>query len=156
MSGRALLPAGKQYFNLLTNLHTMEDKFNEAGVDAVLGRQLMQMMDLSPMDFVDNARFRRFQDVIKFFKEVPNPGHIIRHLTIGKHVDKLDHIWGYTELQGQRERMRGTIADMMHKIEAYDAVGDKYSKDMRNKLNEEMHGVKAEMKNVESQIKQYE
>lgn len=80
----------------------IEQQFNDLGVDAVIGTELMNLLGLNQYDIMDTPRFIRFQEVIQYFKNQPERSFVINKLTIGKMVDKLDHVWGYIELQRQK------------------------------------------------------
>lgn len=84
----------------------IEQAFNDLGVDAVVGTKLMDILGLTSSDFVDPARFMRFKDIIGYFKDVPDSGYILNKITTGKLVDKLDHVWGYTDLARQKQSLK--------------------------------------------------
>ncbi len=81
----------------------IERKFEDLGVDAITGTKLMSLLRLTPEDFLDPSRFLRFKDVIDHFKHMPDTEYVVNRLTIGKALDKLDHVWGYVELSRQKE-----------------------------------------------------
>lgn len=84
----------------------IETQFNDLGVDAITGTKLMDILALNVSDFHDPARFMRFKDIIGYFKDVPDSAFVLRKITVGKFVDKLDHVWGYTELARQKAAIK--------------------------------------------------
>jgi hypothetical protein len=77
-----------------------ESKFNELGVDAVSGVNLMEWLGISPIDLSDTARFLKFKDVIDYFKQFPpdTQRYLIKRAVNNKNVDKLNHVFEYSEL----------------------------------------------------------
>lgn len=78
----------------------MEDKFNDLGVDAIVGSDLMYRVGLTEQDLVLPGNFEKMKDIIAFLKELPpeQRSHMMSKVLTGKNVDKLDHLWGYVEL----------------------------------------------------------
>ena len=66
----------------------MEDKFNDLGVDAIVGSDLMYRVGLTE------------QDLVLPGKELPpeQRSHMMSKVLTGKNVNKLEHLWGYVEL----------------------------------------------------------
>lgn len=114
----------------------MEKTFEDLGTDAIVGTKLMNLLGISSDDFIDGARFNQFKDLISYFKQNPDMTYIVNKLTIGKPVDKLNHIWGYVELNKQKE-------EQDKKIFALQAIDDKnqFSDQLKEskKLNLQIH-----------------
>jgi len=134
----------------------IESKFGDLGVDAVTGIKLMRLLNVSTEDFVDEMRFMRFKDVIDYFKDIPDTNYIINKVTVGKPVDKLDHVWGYVELTKQKARIRSDIEGTMSKIDTLSSLGDEMQKDMVKSLTESLAYKKVEAQKVEKQMEAYE
>lgn len=78
----------------------VETAFNELGVDAITGVELMDWLGVSSFDFSDSSRFSKFHTVIDYLKGFPTDTRrfLVRRATNNKNVDKLQHMWEYTEL----------------------------------------------------------
>lgn len=94
-----------------------ERNFEDLGVDAIVGTELMLKLGVSNMDLIDPARFMRFQDVVKYLKDVPQRDFIINKITASKMVDKLDHVWGYVQLLNQRSQLEKSIQDKNEELD---------------------------------------
>jgi len=81
-----------------------ESAFNELGVDAVTATELMDWLGLSTLDIGDPKRFHLFNDVIGYFKQFPvdTQRYLIKRATRDKNVDKLQHVWEYSQLLQKR------------------------------------------------------
>ena len=77
-----------------------ERAFEDLGIDVVSATEIMGWLDLSRIDLGDPQRFSRLQSVINYFKQFPveTQRFLIRKALSGKVVDKLTHIWEYSEL----------------------------------------------------------
>lgn len=129
-------------------------RFQDMGIDAITGVELMKSLGLSSDDFIDPARFERFKDVIDYFKNLPDRNYILNRLVVGKNVDKLDHIWGYTELSRQKEILKEKINSQVIKLDALNTLGDKdeSTKFVESSLVE----AKNELAKINEQISHYE
>lgn len=88
-----------------------ETAFNDLGVDAVTGTELMEWLGISPADFVEPLRFSRFHEVIDYFKDMSpdTRRYMIRRATHNKNVDKLQYVWEYTQLLKQKRSMEESM-----------------------------------------------
>lgn len=75
----------------------MEEKFNDLGVDAIVGGDLMYKVGITETDLRQPGNFEKMKDIISFMKELPpeERSHTFNKILLGKNVDKLDHMWGY-------------------------------------------------------------
>lgn len=78
----------------------MEDKFNDLGVDAIVGADLMYKIGITQDDLLDPQAFEKMKDVIHYLKQLPPEQRSImtNRVLTGKNINKLDHMWGYVEL----------------------------------------------------------
>lgn len=83
-------------------MRNMEENFNDWGIDALTGTEIMRLTGITPTDFVDPVRYQRFRDVIQHLKGIPDKEFYITKITLGKNVDKLDHLWSYVELEKRK------------------------------------------------------
>jgi hypothetical protein len=131
----------------------IETKFNDLGVDAITGIQLMKTLNINSDDFYDESRFMRFKDIIDYFKNVPDRDYLLGMITIGKPVDRLDHVWGYTKLQIQKNAIKSTLEAENKKFDLLKDSNDEIEiKAQENKINEQ----KVELMKVDRQISIYE
>lgn len=129
----------------------IESKFNDLGVDALTGIQLMKSLNLSPSDFIDEARFLRFKDIIDFFKNIPDREYILNKITVGKNVDKLDHTWSYVQLLGQKDRLKNEVEKNLLKLDTMNLLGEDDSF-----LKQNLSESKVELSKINEQINKYE
>lgn len=134
----------------------IERQFEDLGVDAITGIQLMNSLNINPDDFYDEARFLRFKDVIEYFKNIPDRDYILNKITIGKNVDKLDHVWGYTQLTKQKETVKNSISGEMTKLKTLEDLGDEMSHDSIKFLQSNLIDKKVELQRLDQQIDKYE
>lgn len=133
----------------------IEQQFNDLGVDAITGIQLMQSLGLNSDDFYDGARFMRFKDVIDFFKDIPDRDYILNKITIGKNVDRLDHTWTYTQLAKQKRELKSHIEDRMNKLTTIEKLGDEMSHDTVKLLQSQIMDNKVQLSRLDEQLDQY-
>lgn len=134
----------------------IERQFEDLGVDAITGIQLMRSLNISPDDFLDSSRFLRFKDVIDYFKNIPDREYILNKVTIGKNVDKLDHIWGYTQLSKQKEDLRNHIDSEMKRLDIINSLGDEMQHDSVKFIESKIMDRKIELSKINEQIDKYE
>jgi len=103
-----------------------EEKFNELGVDAVTGVQLMDWMSLSQFDIADPQRFTRLQEIIDYLKKFPSDTQrfLVRKVTGTKNVDKLQLMWEYTSLLRKKESYEKEIGEIRSEGTAIGQKGD--------------------------------
>ena len=94
---------------------SMESAMNELGVDAITGVELMEWLGVTQVDLSDPSRFSRLHDVINYFKQFQpdTQRYLILRATSGKMVDKLNHVWEYSQLLSRRK----SHEDMLTNIE---------------------------------------
>mgnify|MGYP007071589672 CR=1 FL=1 len=98
----------------------MLDKFQDLGVDAIVGSEVMQLTGVTPDDLQDAMIFSRVKDVMDYVKKLPNRGHFISKALIGKNVDKLSHLWGYVELHKRKEEALKGLKEIDEEIGYYE------------------------------------
>jgi hypothetical protein len=78
----------------------MEDKFNDLGVDAIVGSDLMYKVGITQNDLAHPQAFEKMRDIIQYLKQLPpeERSHMMNKVLTGKNINKLDHMWGYIEL----------------------------------------------------------
>ena len=100
----------------------IERQLDDLGVDAITGVQLMRMLNLNGYELTDGRKFSQFKDIIDYFKHRPTSEYLINKLTIGKNVDKVEHIWGYVELEKQKEKYNNEISKLKNNIDEVSAL----------------------------------
>lgn len=134
----------------------IERKFEDLGVDAITGVNLMRLLNLGPDDFIDPTRFERFHDVIKYFKDMPDVNYIVTKLAVGKPVDRLDHVWGYVELARQKAALKDETKGIMDNIDTFSKLGDATQVDVVDGLNKALSSKLVEAQKVNEQMAAYE
>lgn len=134
----------------------IERQFEDLGVDAITGIELMRQLNINPTDFIDTARFMRFKDVIDYFKDIPDRSYLFNKITIGKNVDKLDHVWGYTQLAQQKNSLKSNIESDTKRLQTIEDLGDEMQHDTAKFIQGNLIEKKAELSRVNEQIDKYE
>lgn len=104
----------------------IQSAFNDLGVNAIVATNLMDLLGLYPDDFHDPVRFSRFQSVVNYLKQFPDDTQrfLITKSTRGKPIDKLDHVFEYTNLLKQKFAQEETLDRLKEEISAMEAMGD--------------------------------
>ena len=136
------------------HMGNIEQNFEDLGVDAITGVNLMRLTGITPDDFLDPISFMKFQDVIKYFKNVPNTEYIINKITIGKPVDKLNHIWGFVQMEQQKQHLLKLNEELKKETEHINQF------EPENEIAKEMLAQKSlslsmDLKQIEEQIDAY-
>ena len=100
----------------------MEDKLNEIGVDALLGVEVMSKVGIHPSHLKDGYTFNKVKDIMQYMSTVPpqDRSYFLNKITAGKNVDKLDHVWGYIELNKKRAELEKGISKLKEEIAFYE------------------------------------
>lgn len=100
----------------------MEEKFNDMGIDALTGSEVMMRVGVSPSDLRSPQTFEKVKDIMQFMKTVPqgDRSYFLNKITAGKAVNKLDHVWGYVELSKKRSEAEKTLNQLKEEISFYE------------------------------------
>lgn len=104
----------------------MQQVFQDLGVDAITGSELMGLLQISTDDFHSPQRFSKFKEVIDYFKQFSPDSQrfLVNKATQGKLVDRLDHIYEYTRLLESRSQLEQTLGAMEKERDVIDQSGD--------------------------------
>lgn len=102
------------------------EAFTDLGTNAIVATSLMNLLGLYPDDLADPQRFSRFQEVVKYLKQYPEDTQrfLITKATRGKLVDKLDHVFEYTNLLKQKFAQEQTLETMKEELSMLEATHD--------------------------------
>lgn len=91
-------------------------------MDAMTGTEIMGLAGINSSDLVDPVRFQRFKDILDYIKTVPKEhrSYTISKAIAGKNVDKLDHLWGYTELSKRKSSKLKELKQLDEEISFYE------------------------------------
>lgn len=108
-----------------------EAAFNGLGIDAVTGVELMDWLGLTPVDLGNPSRFSRLQQVIDYLKQFPEDTqrYLVTRATKGKMVDKLNHMWEYTQILKNKEYVQKLIDATKKEKEALGENADPFMLD---------------------------
>lgn len=100
----------------------MEDKLNDMGVNALLGAEVMTKIGIHPTHLKDGYTFNKVKDIMEYMNTVPpqDRSYFLNRITAGKNVDKLDHVWGYVELNKKRNEAQKGLNKLNEEIEFYE------------------------------------
>lgn len=131
----------------------IERQFEDLGVDAITGVQLMRSLGLNGDDFLDGARFMQFKDVIDYFKDIPDRDYLFNKILVGKPVDRLQHIWGYSQLAQQKNKLKTQMEIENKKLGLLSTMGDENE---MLKQREIIIKYQSDLLKVDEQIYKYE
>ena len=91
-----------------------ESTFNELGIDVITGVELMEALNLSVDEIGFPQRFHRLQEVVGYLKQFPldTQRYLIKKACYGKNVDKLDHMFEYTNLLKNKFELENTMKEI--------------------------------------------
>lgn len=94
----------------------IETIFQDLGIDAIRGVQLIDQLDINTAELASPQRFTRLKEIIEYFKQFPEDTQrfLINKAVRGKQVDKLNHVYEYTTILKEK----GKFESMLSKIEA--------------------------------------
>jgi hypothetical protein len=100
----------------------MEEKFNDMGVDAFTGSEIMNLAGVSFTDVKNPVVFEKLHDIVKYIKTIPpeQRSYFMNKVIAGKSVNKLDHLFGYVKLNEQRDIKRNELKMLDEEIGFYE------------------------------------
>ena len=97
--------------------------FNELGIDAISGTEIMNELGMPVDDLQDNYKFNRLREVMGYLNTIPEEARlgIIRKITVGKPIDdKLNHVWSYIKLRIQAEQQAASLDNTRKELSYYE------------------------------------
>lgn len=94
--------------------------FDDLGIDAVSGSEIMNLLGITPYQLDDPIIFNRISEVVKYLKEIPDKSFFVNRITAGKPgVNKLDHVWSYIEVLNKREDIQNGLLQAEKEVRGY-------------------------------------
>lgn len=131
----------------------METNFNDLGVDAIKGTEIMQLLDLGMDDLSVPQNFSKFKDILSFVKTFDNYRYVIQKITRGKNIDKLAHCYEYINLMKQRDDILTKYEDMSKHIDNLSKIG---SEDEKKAVTQRFVDLKNTIDSLESEMYLFE
>lgn len=94
-------------------------KFNDAGVSATEGVQIMNMMDIEPAEFMEPRRFEMFKDIVAYMRNVDEKSFFINRVAHNK-PDKLKVVWEYARLSQKKEQLEKEHQATVNEMSIYE------------------------------------
>jgi hypothetical protein len=90
--------------------------FQDLGVNALTGVNLLEWLDVAPEELAFPQRFSKLQAVIEFLNPFPEDTQrfLINKATLGKQVDKLEHMFEYTALLQRKYGYEQSLKKIEH------------------------------------------
>lgn len=100
----------------------MEEKLNDLGLGTFLGVDIINTVGVMPESLDNPAVFEKIKDIADYLKTVPpeHRSYFMNRVTVGKNVDKLDHLWGYVELNKQKDSKMKELERLKEEINFYE------------------------------------
>ena len=111
-------------------------QFNDLGVDATTGLVLLENLGVRPDELVDPRRFQQMKDVIDYLKQFPEDTQrfFINKATLGKNVDKLQHMYEYTDLLKRKGELDAEVKALEAEREATRSGDEMLKENVKNRL----------------------
>lgn len=81
------------------------ESFDELGVDAMTGSEIMGLLGLQGYQLADPITFGKISEVVNYLKNIPDRSFFVNRITAGKPVDKLNHVWSYIQVLGKKDHL---------------------------------------------------
>lgn len=100
----------------------MEEKFNDLGVDAIVGADIMYKVGVTQDDLRIPGNFEKMKDVISYLKTLPPEQRslVTSKVLAWKDSNKLDHMWAYTNLSKQFDEKSKELARLKEELSYYE------------------------------------
>lgn len=107
-----------------------EAAFGDLGIDAITGTLFLEQLDMSPDEFASPERFSKLQSVINYLKQFPDDTQrfLIAKATRSKYVDRLEHMFEYTELLKRKESVEKNLVSIDKENSAIEFSEDPFLK----------------------------
>lgn len=105
-----------------------ESTLNQLNVNAITGVSLMNMLGIGLDELSDPRRFAQLEQVIAFLKQFPDDTQrfLVSKATAGKQVDKLSHMFEYTNLLKNKEGQEKVIDGIIKEKSALEMSNDTF------------------------------
>ena len=92
----------------------IETTINELGISAITAVELMEALSITPDELGFPQRFHRLQEVVGYLKQFPvdTQRFLIKKACYGKQVDKLDHMFEYTNLLKSKYELENSLKEI--------------------------------------------
>lgn len=100
------------------------ERYQDIGIDPMKATEIMELLGVTPTEFIDPARFKRFQETARFLSKYENYPYLIKKLTVGKQVDRLNHLWEWVVLAERKEALASEFAKASTEEREMESVKD--------------------------------
>lgn len=104
----------------------IETNFNDLGINAIQGVELLGSLGLTTDDLEFPQVFSKLQSVVKYLSNFPEDTQrfLINKATRGKMVDKLGHMFEYTQILKEKERYEREMESAIQELSALGVNND--------------------------------
>lgn len=99
----------------------MEDKFNDLGVDALLGSQVMQTLGAHQQDLQNAVTFEKIKGIIQYLKPMSPETRqfFVSEVLVGKNVNRIDHLHNYIQVHKKYELRKMEMDELKKELDFY-------------------------------------
>lgn len=136
-------------------MNNTEAQFEQLGLDAMTGVHIMNLLHLTMSDLADPMRFSRLESIVEFLKQYPEDHQrfLVSKVSTGKPVDRLLHVWEYTQLLRKRGDARDRLNSIQKRKKELEATPDPVQME---KVKTDEAGIREQIKVLKSEIGIYE
>lgn len=99
----------------------MEDKFNDLGVDAIVGADIMYSLGIHEQEIKNPLAFEKLKDVISYIKDIPpqDRSFFMSEVLANKSSGKLDHLFNYIQVHKKYELKKMELESVKKELDFY-------------------------------------
>lgn len=89
-------------------------------LDPIAATEVMAYMSVHPAEVHDPAKESRLKEVVQFFQKAEDKRFLINKLLAGKHVDAIDHLWGYIQVRKEHIAKENELRRLTEELSIYE------------------------------------
>lgn len=99
----------------------MEEKFNDLGVDAIIGSDIMYSLSISEQEIKNPATFEKLRDVIGYLKDIPvqERSYFMNEVIANKSSGKLEHLFNYIQVYKEYDAHKKQLDQLKRELDFY-------------------------------------
>lgn len=132
------------------------EKYSDLGIDPMKATQLLDVLGVSVTDLSIPERFEKFKQTARYIIRFDNFPYLIRKLTLTKNVDKLQHVWEWTELSRQRDEEQGKLAAISFDEAELENIKDPVVLEKFEQIRRVMNESTSRIKSIDQEMELYE
>lgn len=132
------------------------EKYSDLGIDPLKATELLDVLGVSADELSAPGRFEKFKQMAKYMIKFDNFPYLIKKLTLTKNVDKLQHVWEWTELSRQLEEENQKLSAVSIDEKEIEHLHDPEVREKFGQLKAAMEESASKIKHLSEEIELYE